>query len=208
MFLSLAAFVAVWAESFVDQDMLASLKAEYGPGAEKRGQALNNLIEKLRDEDTETQLAVINRFFNQFTYVSDGEMWGEEDYWATPIEFLGRKGGDCEDFVVGKYFALRALGVDDEHLFLTYVKAIKQNIAHMVLAYHSTPGSIPLVLDNYNPTILPASDRADLAPVYSFNAKSLFLSNPSAGLGQALPTDKIKNSKWDAMLSSMKGDGE
>ena len=137
----------------------------------------------------------------------DAQLWGEEDYWATPVEFLGRKGGDCEDFVVGKYFALRALGVADEHLFLTYVKAIQQNIAHMVLTYHPTPGSIPLVLDNYNPSILPASDRPDLAPAYNFNAKSLFLTNPSAGLGQALPTDQIKNSKWDALLSSMKEEG-
>ncbi len=200
--------VAVWAESFVDDAMLASLQTEYGASAAKRGRALNTLIEKLRDEDTETKLIAINRFFNQFTYVTDEEMWGEEDYWATPIEFLGRKGGDCEDFVVGKYFALRALGVGDEHLFLTYVKAIKQNIAHMVLTYHPTPGSIPLVLDNYNPSILPASDRADLVPVYSFNARSLFLSNPSAGLGQALPTDKIRNSKWDALLSSMRGEDQ
>lgn len=184
--------MAVWAESFMNDAMLASLQSEYGASAHKRGQALNTLIERLRGEDTQTKLSAINRFFNQFTYVPDEKLWGEEDYWATPIEFLGRKGGDCEDFVVGKYFALRALGVDDEHLFLTYVKAIKQNIAHMVLTYHPTPGGIPLVLDNYNPSILPASDRGDLAPVYSFNAKSLFLSNPSAGLGQSLPTDKIK----------------
>ena len=200
--------MAASAESFVDDKMLATLKAEYGAGAQKRGQALNTLIEKLRGEDTEAQLSAINRFFNQFTYVPDEQMWGAEDYWATPLEFLGQKGGDCEDFVVGKYFALRALGVGDEHLFLTYVKAIKQNIAHMVLTYHPTPGSIPLVLDNYNPSVLPASERADLAPVYSFNAKSLFLSNPSAGLGQALPTDKIKNSKWDALLTSMREEVE
>ena len=42
-------------------------------------------------------------------------------------------------------------------------------------------------------------------PIYSFNADSLFLSNPSAGLGKALPTDKIKNSKWDKLLSDIKG---
>tara|TARA_Y100000588_G_scaffold358653_1_gene417011 strand:+ start:1133 stop:1435 length:303 start_codon:yes stop_codon:yes gene_type:complete len=100
------------------------------------------------------------------------------------------------------------LGIEDKHLFLTYVKAIKQNVAHMVLTYHSEPGSIPLVLDNYNPVILPASARLDLVPVYSFNAESLFLSNPSAGLDQSLPTDKIKNSKWDALLSSMKETSE
>jgi len=72
-------------------------------------------------------------------------------------------------------FYPRALGIEDKHLFLTYVKAIKQNIAHMVLTYHSEPGSIPLVLDNYNPVILPASSRLDLVPVYSFNIESPLL---------------------------------
>ena len=74
--------VAVWAQSFVDEATLASLQNEYDASARKRGQALNTLIEKLRDEDTETKLTAINRFFNQFTYVTDEEMWGEEDYWA------------------------------------------------------------------------------------------------------------------------------
>ena len=203
-FLTLLTASTLLAEPFVDRSMLGELTNNYGERAHRRGVALNALVERLRDTDTATQLVEVNAFFNQFIYATDPDTWGEEDYWATPVEFLGRQTGDCEDFVIAKYFVLRALGISDESLYLTYVKALKQNIAHMVLTYHEAPGSVPLVLDNYNAKILPASERPDLAPVYSFNADSLFLSNASAGLGQVVPTEKLKNSKWTKLLSKLK----
>lgn len=191
------------ATPLVTQEMLKELKNSYSPDAYRRGQALNKLLETLKNKPINTQLTEVNRFFNQFQYREDIDHWGVKDYWATPQEFIGTQQGDCEDFVVAKYFALRKLGVPDNRLYLTYVKALEQNIAHMVLSYFKTPSSIPLVLDNYDPRILVASKRRDLLPVYSFNANSLFLSNASAGLGKSLPTDKIKNSKWQKLLADI-----
>jgi predicted transglutaminase-like cysteine proteinase len=184
--------------------MLERLDQQFSAQARQRGIALNNLLVGLANKDVKQQLIEVNRFFNQFTYKDDIKLWGQKDYWATPEEFIGRNSGDCEDFVIAKYFALRSLGVSDKQLYLTYVKAVRENIAHMVLSYFETPKSIPLILDNYNPRILPASKRSDLLPVYSFNAKSLFLTNASAGLGRSLPTDKIKNNKWKALLENIK----
>lgn len=185
-------------------DMLNHLKTEYSEQAWRHGLEINRLLAALRNQDIQKQLLEVNRFFNQFEYQEDHIHWGEVDYWATPGEFLGTQKGDCEDFVIAKYFALRALGVPDERLYLTYVKALEQNVAHMVLSYFPTPTSIPQILDNYNPVILRADKRKDLLPVYSFNAKSLFLSNASAGLGKSLPTSKIKNSKWKKLLADIR----
>jgi len=184
-------------------DMLDHLKTGYSVEAWRHGLAINKLLVALRGQDIQRQLVEVNRFFNQFEYQEDHIHWGEQDYWATPSEFLGTQKGDCEDFVIAKYFALRTLGVPDERLYLTYVKALRQNVAHMVLSYFPTPTSIPQILDNYNPMILSASKRTDLLPVYSFNAKSLFLTNASAGLGKSLPTNKIKNSKWKKLLADI-----
>jgi predicted transglutaminase-like cysteine proteinase len=192
------------AEPLVTKQMLTQLKSRYSPEAYRRGQALNKLLASLDKQPVGTQLKEVNRFFNQFRYREDIDHWGEKDYWATPEEFIGTQHGDCEDFVIAKYFSLRKLGVPDNKLYLTYVKALKQNVAHMVLSYFETPSSIPLVLDNYNPRILEASKRRDLLPVYSFNANSLFLSNASAGLGKSLPTNKIKNSKWQKLLADLR----
>ncbi|MGB5583336.1 MAG: transglutaminase-like cysteine peptidase, partial [Gammaproteobacteria bacterium] len=178
---------------------------QYSIQASRRGEALNRLLEQLADKDVSQKLTEVNRFFNQFVYMDDKKLWGQQDYWATPEEFIGSNGGDCEDYVIAKYYVLRSLGVADENLYLTYVKAISENRAHMVLSYFETPKSTPLILDNYNPRILPADKRRDLLPVYSFNAKSLFLTNASAGLGQSLPTDKIKNNKWQNLLNKING---
>ncbi|MGL5737807.1 MAG: transglutaminase-like cysteine peptidase, partial [Plesiomonas shigelloides] len=97
------------------------------------------------------------------------------DYWASPLEFIGAGGGDCEDFSLAKYYSLRELGIADKQLRLVYVKALSLNQFHMVLAYYPQPSAMPLLLDNLNPKILPANQRMDLAPVYSFNASELWL---------------------------------
>ena len=186
--------------------MSSRLLNNYSTQAEKRGKALNQLIEKLQGKSVQTKLREVNRFFNQFAYVTDIKQWGKKDYWATPEEFIGTQMGDCEDFVVAKYFVLRKLGVADKKLYLTYVKHIEKNVAHMVLSYFKKPSSNPQILDNYNPAILRGSERKDLLPVYSFNASKLFLTNSSAGLGKSLPTDKIKNSKWEKLLAEIRSE--
>jgi predicted transglutaminase-like cysteine proteinase len=120
-------------------------------------------------------LVTINRFFNRLPFVSDLSHWQSEDYWATPAEFVASNGGDCEDFSVAKYFLLKELGVPIDKLRITYVTAKRLNQAHMVLAYYPTPDADPLILDNLENTVRPASQRTDLVPVYSFNDDELWL---------------------------------
>lgn len=118
----------------------------------------------------------INQYFNKhIRFVSDSEHWNKEDYWATPLESLGSNGGDCEDFVVAKYFSLIQAGIEEHKLRIMYVKALKLNQAHMVLAYYASPKAEPLILDNLIPQIKKASQRRDLSPVYSFNGAGLWL---------------------------------
>jgi predicted transglutaminase-like cysteine proteinase len=111
----------------------------------------------------------VNKFFNRVRYAEDIKHWGQDDYWAAPIELVSSNGGDCEDYAIAKYYLLKELGVPIERLRITYVKSLKLNQAHMVLAYYSAPGAEPLILDNLDERIRPASERDDLDPVYSFN---------------------------------------
>jgi predicted transglutaminase-like cysteine proteinase len=149
---------------------------QYGPDAEKRIVAWRKAVDGVQGGTDLEKLIAVNNFFNQMDFVDDIDHWGKEDYWATPIEFLGTRGGDCEDFTIAKYFSLRELGVPDEKLRLVYVKALKLNQHHMVLAYYHKPTAIPVLLDNLDKTLKPASKRRDLLPIYSFNAKNLWLS--------------------------------
>jgi predicted transglutaminase-like cysteine proteinase len=117
----------------------------------------------------------VNRLLNRVPFVDDAVHWGEEDYWATPAESIGSNGADCEDFSIAKYFLLKELGVPIARLRLTYVKSLKLNQPHMVLAYYATPNAEPLVLDNLEDSVRPASQRRDLVPVYSFNDEEVWV---------------------------------
>jgi predicted transglutaminase-like cysteine proteinase len=159
--------------------LLNSVTRKWGTGATQRLMAWQEQVAQQKPK-VEKQWQTItpatidalkntNAFFNRVPYVSDQAHWGMNDYWATPVEMLGSNGGDCEDYAASKYFSLRELGAPVGQLRMVYVRALRLNEAHMVLAWYPTPESEPFILDNLNGNILPASKRTDLEPVYSFN---------------------------------------
>ncbi|MGR0278618.1 transglutaminase-like cysteine peptidase [Marinomonas dokdonensis] len=167
----------LWADvSQKYKDIAYQAGLKYGPNAEKRILAWRRLIDESQSLTVVEKLTVVNNFFNQMGFEDDIDLWGQEDYWATPIEFLGLQSGDCEDFTIAKYFTLRELGVPDSQLRLVYVKALRLNQHHMVLAYYHKPTSVPVLLDNLDKELKPAIKRRDLLPIYSFNAENLWLS--------------------------------
>ncbi len=159
----------------VEQQWVSAVSKKYGSRAGKRVETWRNNMSDYASLPEKQQLEAVNDFFNQLTFVDDIRLWGKKDYWATPLEFLGANAGDCEDFTIAKYFSLLELGVSDTKLRLVYVKALELNQFHMVLAYYSKPSAEPILLDNLNKTILPASKRRDLLPIYSFNGQNLWL---------------------------------
>jgi len=203
--LSLAA-LAVELDTITDPQ-IGKLAQQFGPTAKNRltdGRSLVTTPKNRALQQEREKLEIVNDFMNRTPFISDLQHWGKEDYWATPVEFLSTNGGDCEDFSIAKYFALRSLGVPDEKLRITYVKEIVvYNEAHMVLAYFPAPDAEPLVLDNINKTIRPASTRTDLVPVYSFNGSDLWLAKDQTGRGQSVGgSDRIGH--WKDVQSRLK----
>lgn len=185
----------------INQDVLQFVEQRYGSDARGRVEALQALVERHRDDSDQDKLEAVNDFFNQIPYDTDWGLWDQEDYWATPIEVLGIRGADCEDYSIAKYFTLREMGMPAEKLRITYVKALELNQAHMVLAYYQDPEGVPLILDNLRGSIEPATRRVDLAPVYSFNGESLWLA-VSRSRGQKVGTsDRI--SLWTKLRDKM-----
>jgi predicted transglutaminase-like cysteine proteinase len=176
------------------------MQTKYGLFAKRRMQALIDLMNSLKNEQNEYKiLNDVNDFFNKTPYKSDMQIWGVKDYWATRDEFLGKDAGDCEDYVIAKYFTLIQLGIPEEKLFFTYTKSLKFKTAHMVLTYFKTPKSIPLVLGNYNKKILPATERKDLKPIANFRGKEIYLAK-QRGLGKQVPAGKNNTKKWNNLI--------
>ncbi len=169
------------ATSSQEQRWVNAVRNVYGERAAKRVRTWRNEINQLFSLSERKKLEQVNNFFNQLYFVDDIKLWGKNDYWATPLEFLGSNAGDCEDFTIAKYFSLLELGISDKKLRLVYVKALNINQFHMVLAYYAKPSSEPILLDNLNPSILRASKRRDLLPIYSFNGKNLWLMKSKKG---------------------------
>ncbi len=190
-------------ETFVmEQSVLKKMQVKYGERAKNRVEALLKMMNSVVGKSEGIKLKTVNKFFNQIFYETDIKNWKVKDYWATRMEFLGKAKGDCEDYAIAKYFTLKQLGIPEEKLFITYVKLIRLNQAHMVLTYFKQPKAVPYVLDNYNFKILLATKRTDLQPVYSFNGSSLFLAKQQ-GLGKALPQSK-QHVRWSQLLKDVK----
>lgn len=170
----------------IDNHIIKQVKERFGEKAAARLQYWEKIVNDAKGKTSSEQLKIVNSFFNQVRFLSDQEHWQREDYWATPLEMLATNGGDCEDYSIAKYFTLRELGIPDEQLKITYVKAVQLNQAHMILAYYEFPGAEPLILDNLVNEILPASKRNDLVPVYSFNGEGLWLSKLSSQEGKRI----------------------
>jgi predicted transglutaminase-like cysteine proteinase len=157
----------------------------------RRLTAWKTMIESPQNKSVEdgNKLRLVNDFVAETPFYCDPVQWCLEDYWAKPLEFLANDGGDCEDFAIAKYYALRALGVPDDKLRIVYA-GYRQGAfsgAHMVLAYYPTPDGDPMILDNINPDVLPGSRRADLTPVFSFNTQGLWSAKELKGRDTSNP---------------------
>jgi len=191
------------APQVVSQQEIQNAIQTYGLFAGRRLQAWQQLVDDNINQPEATKLKNVNDFFNEVRFIDDIIHWKQKDYWATPVEMLSTDAGDCEDYTIAKYFTLKALGVSEKKLYLTYVKAIRLNQAHMVLTYFKTPKSIPLVLDNINKRILKATQRNDLVPVYSFNGDGLWLAK-QRGKGRSVSGGTKKLKAWNNLLERLK----
>ena len=192
-----------------EAERLLHLAGRQGGQTAALAQTLTDVIGQMARQDDENRLHTINQFFNRrLLFREDIETWGQIDYWASPLEFLDRGQGDCEDYAIGKYFSLIASGVPPTRLRMVYVKAIfggqaAVQQAHMVLAYYPSSGADPLILDNLIGDIRPASKRLDLIPVFSFNSEGLWQGTQGPGAGDAV----ARLSRWREVLVKAREQG-
>jgi predicted transglutaminase-like cysteine proteinase len=180
------------------EQQLNTIEQKYNKFARQRVIEWQALIRENYNLPEQEKLDRVNAFFNaNVQFIDDQALWDKKDYWATPIETLSVGGGDCEDYAIAKYFTLKQLGVDENKLRLTYVKAVELNQAHMVLTYFENKRAVPLVLDNLIIEIKYATQRTDLIPVYSFNGTGLWLTKPKQN---QRVSDAARLSLWQNLL--------
>lgn len=85
----------------------------------------------IKNKNINYKLNKINSEINLFKYRSDISLYNEKDYWATPIEFFKNKGGDCEDYVIFKYYLLKKFNIGKNYKFI-FIKYKNKN--HLILS--------------------------------------------------------------------------
>jgi predicted transglutaminase-like cysteine proteinase len=195
----------------VDMERLQATLSRFG-GSSQTFLDWQKLLQDTRELPVSDKLRRVNEFFNRrIQFGTDQDIWGQTDYWATPMQTLAKGKGDCEDFTIAKYFTLLNIGIPNEQLRLIYVKAriggpassIQQ--AHMVLAFYPSADAEPMVLDNLITDIRPAARRPDLQPIFSFNSRGVFIGTDanaalgSGGVGQL--------SRWNDLLQRSRNEG-
>lgn len=199
----LLAVSAAMALSYDPGHVIELARKHYGAKGVRAIESWQAMLSKESGQSGTALLKAVNKYWNQTIMgAEDIHVWKQKDYWATPLETLVKGAGDCEDYVIGKYFSLLKLGVAPDKLRLVYVKARlgRQSVAHMVLGYYPSPDADPLVLDSLVDSIRPASQRSDLTPVFSFNAQGVYV----AGAARS-SVDRI--GRWRTLVSKMRAEG-
>lgn len=200
-----------WSLSAPDLDRTQALALEkYGQRAADTVIAWRKMMNDTKGQPEPDMVNVVNTFFNRrILFEDDIVLWKLPDYWASPLEFMGRGAGDCEDFAISKYTTLRMLGISNDKLRMIYVRAqiggasSATSVAHMVLGYYAQPNGEPLILDNLIGSVRPAANRTDLQPVFSFNSEGLW--TPGATASTSDPTTRL--SRWRDVLDRMRQEG-
>jgi Bacterial transglutaminase-like cysteine proteinase BTLCP len=99
--------------------------------------------------------------------MSDWAQYGYADFWASPLQTLGSGAGDCEDYAIVKYVALRTGRVLPDDLRLVIVQNEKRDIGHAVVAVRYEQRW--LILDNRTMSILDADDVRDYRPLFALD---------------------------------------
>ena len=190
----------LWGMQIPNLESQASVR--FGAQAVQTVLRWESMIGTNANADVQKKLAAVNDFFNQ----NIAYQWETEDYWSTPLETMGRGIGDCEDYAIAKYATLTLMGVPPSSLRLVYVKAKRGglNQAHMVLAWYETPNAVPLIIDNLDYVIRPATERGDLQPVFSFNGEQLWVGTGPRPTKQQ-PTARL--SRWGQVVEKIRLEG-
>lgn len=159
------------------------------------------LLADLLEYPEQEQVDAVNRFVNAGRNRKDSELWGEEDYWASPREFFARGAGDCEDFAVAKYLGLRRLGIPESRLRLGQGRVYDRHSgaieAHLVLIYEDRQGR-EWILDNLEPSIERRSRRVDIMIDYVFNSEQLWLVDRAGNIQARIEPEY--HEKWLAFM--------
>jgi predicted transglutaminase-like cysteine proteinase len=96
---------------------------------------LLSIVDIGRQREGRARLGEINRAINlAIRPMSDLAQFGQEDVWSSPLVTFYRGAGDCEDYAIAKFVALRMAGIPSEDLRIVVLADTLRGEGHAVAA--------------------------------------------------------------------------
>jgi predicted transglutaminase-like cysteine proteinase len=102
---------------------------------------------------------------------SDLSQYGVDDFWSPPLATLEKGAGDCEDYSILKYLALREAGISPDDLRLLIVSYPRRGIMHAVLAVHWDEEW--LLLDNLTMVMVNSLEATQYRPLIALDYQAM-----------------------------------
>lgn len=127
------------------------------------------ILKQVQSHRRGLQIPKINFMVNRLlAYREDSVLYSSGEYWASPVESLSRRAGDCEDYAILKYVLLRDLGVKDEDMRIVVLRDTAARQYHAVLSVRHKGQW--LILDNRFSRVRFERDLPHYQALYSVNA--------------------------------------
>ena len=123
------------------------------------------IVDQGRAREGRARLGEINRAINlAIRPGSDWAVYGEIDVWSSPLDTFARGAGDCEDYAIAKYAALRMAGLPAEDLRIVLVRDTLRGEDPAVAA--ARLDGHWLMLDNQRMAMVQDTDTRNLRPLF------------------------------------------
>jgi predicted transglutaminase-like cysteine proteinase len=136
---------AVEAQIRADNALLTHCRE--GASCPQAAQRFLAIVDEGRSRNGLARIGVINRAINlAIVATPDMVQWHVADHWSAPLETFTTGRGDCEDYAIAKYVALRAAGFPAADVKLVVLRNAAKAEHHAVVAVRLEDGWI--ILDN------------------------------------------------------------
>jgi|HubBroStandDraft_6_1064221.scaffolds.fasta_scaffold06861_3 predicted transglutaminase-like cysteine proteinase len=163
----LSKWIGVEADIHAENDILSRCRAsvELCPAAARRFLAI---VDQGRAQTGRARIGIINRAINlAIRPMSDLAQWGVIDRWSAPLVTLTTGLGDCEDYAIAKYVALKEVGMAAEDVKLIIVRDLAVGGEHAVVAVRFDGHWI--ILDNRWLILVEDSQIRQMVPLFVLN---------------------------------------
>jgi predicted transglutaminase-like cysteine proteinase len=130
------------------------------------------IVDAGRAREGRARLGEINRAINlAIRPMTDWAQFGQIDVWSSPLETFSTGAGDCEDYAIAKYVALRLAGVAADDLRLVVLRDTVHGDGHAVTA--ARLDGHWLMLDNNRMAMVEDTDVRNYRPVFALDDRGV-----------------------------------